>query len=93
MAGNQSKRSQETGSLMSTNRQDVTADEQVRRIIAGSSGRPAIRCLADKSAPLTPADKSVIFLEAARVIQSDIGGVNLRNLTSLRKRRRLNLTR
>lgn len=71
----------------------ATADEQVHRIIAGSSGRSAIRCLADKTGPLTTQDKSAIFLEAARVIQSDVGGINLRNLTTLRKRRRLNLTR
>lgn len=78
---------------MSSDRQDIPADEQVHRIIAGSSGRTAIRSLAEKAGPLTVEDKSAIFLEAARVIQADIGGVNLRNLTNLRKRRRLNLTR
>lgn len=78
---------------MSNSRQNVSADEQVHRIIAGSSGKSGIRALADKAGPLTAQDKSAIFMEAARVIQADIGGVNLRNLTILRKRRRLNLTR
>lgn len=78
---------------MSNSRKDVTTDEQVHRIIAGSSGRSAIRCLADKQGPLTAEEKSAIFMAAANVIQADVGGVQLRNVARLQKTRRLNLTR
>lgn len=65
------------------------ADEQVHRLIAGGSRRPAVAALAEKPAPLTAGEKSAIFLNAAEAIIADHGGRNLREVKRMANTRRV----
>lgn len=71
--------------------QDPQTDEKVHRMIAAGSRRPSVAALASKPDPLTPIEKSAIFMNAANAVLSDHGGRQLRELKQLAKTRRISL--
>jgi len=66
-------------------------DDQLHRLIAGSSGIPTVRALAEKPTTLDANDKSRIFMAAATAIIKDTGGRGLLQLRRMANGRRLPL--
>lgn len=76
---------------MAETKLDPRDDEHLHRLIAGSSGVPAVRALAEKPVALNAEDKSRIFMAAATAIIKDTGGKGLLQLRRMSNRRRLPL--